>query len=528
MTTDNTTMATETAQNRELLLEVRWLAGEISKLAGLAKMGMDTDDPAVKAIYNFAESVKDEVNKVGASGRFSDYQDRFGVPSEDMWAGDVSEFFTSQLSQATTDDLPKSLQVVGIFTVPEGTFTEDYGVDTAIYAPILEDGGVFNPGGIIPESVLTADDEVPDVSMEDKSLDTINLDLSGITGDEEPEAEPEPETPEVNLSGVDMEAGDVETVETETGETPEHIQNRTDSVIEEWVDFDTLTPIKELPPTADGIPEGMNKKYELAFALKVENPARTFEDVAEAMEERFGESYSTTSVGNAMDRFLSDEETDQLKDLAREARRTDPSDEKAAEATQETPESETTQDTSESTEADDEPIDGSYQDMTSLASHIGAWSHYNLDSPNIHEVADALENYGVRMPEVDADHDYELHRGGTVTKLTRQDDGEWTENGAATTTTPEEYEEAKDSLAEKVAKEAQEATDKTEAQVNIPSEADLVDLLGNENVAQNYRAMILKLAGQATGEGVSEETRTRKLEMARFITEGLSGDRTWE
>lgn len=514
MQPENTDTATESHQ-RELLLEARWLAGEVSKLAGLAKMKEDGPSDEVRAIYSFAEEIKKAVNAKGADARFSDYRDHFGTPSEDLWTDEVSEFFTAQLQSSDNADLPGSFQVIGIFTVPAGTFSDDYGVDAEIHAPILEDSGVFNPDGIIPETILSGDG-APEVEMEDVSLDNISLDLSSLDEDGDDEDD-------ISLTDIDT--------DTDEGDVPEHVQERRESSVSDFVDFDTLTLTQELPPTADGVPEGLDKKYDLALAVKIENPARTFDDVSDMMEERFGVPYSTTSVGNALDRYLSETEKERLKSMAVEARRADESDQEAAEATEE-PEPETEDEVIES-------LEGTYQDLTSLASHTGAFDHYNLETPTKAETVEALEKYGVRMPPVGADYDYELHRGGATVHLTRQEDGSWKENGQATTSVAEsaaqeaDEDEAEDEYdieldTDELAEQAREATQDQEVALNIPDHDDLTNLLGNEDVAQNYRAMMLKLAGQATGEGVSESTRRRKLAMARFITEGLSGDRTWE
>lgn len=61
-----------------------------------------------------------------------------------------------------------------------------------------------------------------------------------------------------------------------------------------------------------------------------------------------------------------------------------------------------------------------------------------------------------------------------------------------------------------------------------PLPEQVEDLLDNEQVAENYQLMMHRLAEQAAGESVSDAARERKLSEARFITEVLSGERTWE
>jgi hypothetical protein len=54
------------------------------------------------------------------------------------------------------------------------------------------------------------------------------------------------------------------------------------------------------------------------------------------------------------------------------------------------------------------------------------------------------------------------------------------------------------------------------------------NLLDNEQVAENYQLMMHRLAEQAAGESVFDAARKQRLAEARFITEVLSGERTWE
>lgn len=55
-----------------------------------------------------------------------------------------------------------------------------------------------------------------------------------------------------------------------------------------------------------------------------------------------------------------------------------------------------------------------------------------------------------------------------------------------------------------------------------------LDFLENELVAENYQLIMHRLAEQAAGDDVSDTVRAQKLAEARFITEMLTGERTWE
>lgn len=54
------------------------------------------------------------------------------------------------------------------------------------------------------------------------------------------------------------------------------------------------------------------------------------------------------------------------------------------------------------------------------------------------------------------------------------------------------------------------------------------NLLENDTVAEAYQVMMHRLAEQAAGKNVPHSIRERRLAEARFITEVLTGERTWE
>ena len=178
-------------------------------------------------------------------------------------------------------------------------------------------------------------------------------------------------------------------------------------------------------------------------------------------------------------------------------------------------------------------ISGNYPDFTKLASFLGIYEKYGLDRPSANELRQALINYGVRdapggsnqyLAPLETDSGIEHLVGieiGEVTVAYRVDSEGYRVGD-------EEY--TRDLLPKLAARLEDESTADSESIYGFapPLPDDVDNLLENEQVAENYQLIMHRLSEQAAGENVSQEVRKKKLAEARFITEVLTGERTWE
>lgn len=178
-------------------------------------------------------------------------------------------------------------------------------------------------------------------------------------------------------------------------------------------------------------------------------------------------------------------------------------------------------------------VSGKYGDLTKLASFFGLYDKYGLDRPSADKLKHALATFGVEDSQT-APNQY--------TVSLESDDGEEYLIGVQlddiTTAYPvdsngnrignEEYtKELLPRLRERL--ESGQLSDLKDAEQFAPPLPDEVkNLLENETVSQNYQLIMHRLAEQAAGDDVPKVIRKKKLAEARFITEVLSGQRTWE
>lgn len=175
---------------------------------------------------------------------------------------------------------------------------------------------------------------------------------------------------------------------------------------------------------------------------------------------------------------------------------------------------------------------GNYGELAKLASFLGLYETYGLDGPSGEKLRQALVNYGVEnVPEAPNKYLAPL----------QDDDGTehliGIETGAVTTAYPvdadgnrigdDEYtRDLLPKLSKRLASTSSNDGDIDQFVSQLPD--DVENLLENEQVAENYQLMMHRLAAQAAGDGVTDSIRSKKLAEARFITEVLSGERTWE
>ena len=180
----------------------------------------------------------------------------------------------------------------------------------------------------------------------------------------------------------------------------------------------------------------------------------------------------------------------------------------------------------------DRDLAGDYGVLAKLASFLGLYEMYGLDGPSGEKLRQALVNYGVsNVPE--APNKY----------LAPLEDTDGTEHligietGAVTTAYPvdadgnrigdDEYtRDLLPNLSKRLASSTHHDVDVDQFISQLPD--DIENLLENEQVAENYQLIMHRLAAQAAAEGATESIRSKKLAEARFITEVLSGERTWE
>jgi hypothetical protein len=178
-------------------------------------------------------------------------------------------------------------------------------------------------------------------------------------------------------------------------------------------------------------------------------------------------------------------------------------------------------------------LSADFSEYARLASFLRLYERYGLDNPSGNKLRHALIVFGVEhAPE------------GLQTYLAPIEDGDGTvhvvgiETGDVTTAYPVDangYRIGDDAytrdllprLLDRLASGSEDGQAEVEEFVP-PLPQDIDNLLDNEVVAENYQTMMHRLADQAAGENVSDTIRSKKLAQARFITEVLSGERTWE
>ncbi|GAA1345425.1 hypothetical protein GCM10009647_090030 [Streptomyces sanglieri] len=178
-------------------------------------------------------------------------------------------------------------------------------------------------------------------------------------------------------------------------------------------------------------------------------------------------------------------------------------------------------------------ISGSYSEFTKLASFLKLYERYGLDRPSENKLRQALINYNVQDAP-DGENRYlaplEIDKGSTHT--IGIETGEVT---VAYRVNSEGYrigdEEYTRDLLPKLAKRLEDNGDDNTGGVDdfgppLPDEVE--NLLENEQVAENYQLIMHRLAEQAAGDEVPDSVRAKKLAEARFITEVLTGERTWK
>lgn len=175
-------------------------------------------------------------------------------------------------------------------------------------------------------------------------------------------------------------------------------------------------------------------------------------------------------------------------------------------------------------------LEGDYHTYSKLASFLGLYDRYGLDKPNATKLRQVLVNFGVRegpdgpdmylAPVEDSDgeeHLIGISLGEVTTAFPVDGDGHRIGD--------DEY--TRDLLPKLVKRLANGGGNDVESFVpELPEEVS--NLLENDVVAENYQLIMHRLAEQAAGDDVSAPTRQRKLAEARFITEVLTGEKTWD
>jgi hypothetical protein len=185
------------------------------------------------------------------------------------------------------------------------------------------------------------------------------------------------------------------------------------------------------------------------------------------------------------------------------------------------------------TEDPEGQVTGTFQEVSKLASFLDLYERYGFDRPGAKKLREALIHYGV--DEVSGE-------SNTYVAPLEGIDGEeyriGIETGEPTTAYridefgnrigSEAYtEELLPKLAEDLTEDSESTTSEEVEPFAPPLPEDVENLLEIEEVAENYQVIMHRLAEQASND-VSSETRSQKLAEARFITEVLTGQRTWE
>lgn len=182
----------------------------------------------------------------------------------------------------------------------------------------------------------------------------------------------------------------------------------------------------------------------------------------------------------------------------------------------------------------DQTLSGDYSTYTKLASFLGLYERYGLDGPNGTKLRNALTNFGVRNgPDEPNRYLAPLEGEDGTERLIGIETGEVTigypvdEDGQRVGN--DEYtRDLLPSLRERLenGNDTDENVEAEEFVLSLPDDVD--NLLKDEHVAENYQLIMHRLAAAAAGEDVADSVRSKKLAEARFITEVLSGERTWE
>ena len=179
-------------------------------------------------------------------------------------------------------------------------------------------------------------------------------------------------------------------------------------------------------------------------------------------------------------------------------------------------------------------LQGGYPEYTKLASFLGLYDKYGLDRPTANKLKQALTNYGVQDTPKKSEvylaplegesgtvHTIGISIGEVTTAYPVDSDGERIGD--------DEYTH---DLLPKLSKRLESGSqtddnaDIEQFVASLPNDTE--NLLENSKVAENYQLIMHRIADQAARDGVSNSTRQKKLAEARFITEVLSGERTWE
>lgn len=352
------------------------LGTHIMETEGLT-LGKDDDDTV--QFYKFFKQVKDDLiesGKVDSSNSPLAYREQFETPDGDMWQTEVAPLVEQKLDQYGDDDAPSTFNITGFTEVPEDVAAEKLDIhyeDTqqnAIFLPIV-DGEVFDPAEIMPD--MSADETAEEPDTEEPDIDDGLAELEAELGGEEEDDEVTPDMdPDLgdNEEIVRIEAGmsastrileiaeendydgfdvleseahdtddgkvgfahvrwkvsDDEPEETEAEpETPEEkakvdepVDDEPDADVtdaEHWISEDNPYKLREWP--GDDTVQNMDKQ-DTAIILKLDDPSRSFRKIEDLMENKYGQSYSSTSVGNALKRHYGDD-YEAFKDWAKDA-----------------------------------------------------------------------------------------------------------------------------------------------------------------------------------------------------------------
>lgn len=176
---------------------------------------------------------------------------------------------------------------------------------------------------------------------------------------------------------------------------------------------------------------------------------------------------------------------------------------------------------------------GDYREFTKVASFLGLYERYGLDGPSANKLREALVNFGVEaIPDKPNTYLASIEDGSGTTHLIGIQTGEVTTgypvDSNGNRIGDDEYtRELLPKLVDRLENSKGDIQESPE-QFAPPLPDEIDNLLENEHVAENYQLIMHRLAEQAAGENIPDAIRSKKLAEARFITEVLSGDRTWE
>lgn len=178
-------------------------------------------------------------------------------------------------------------------------------------------------------------------------------------------------------------------------------------------------------------------------------------------------------------------------------------------------------------------VSGTYGDLTKLASFLSLYDRYGLDRPSADKLRHALAVFGVENSQTAPDqYVVSLETGEGEEYLIGIDVGEVTTafpvDSRGNRIGEEEYtKELLPRLRDRIERgDLSGMADVEQFAPPLPDEVE--NLLDDETVAENYQLMMHRLAEQAAGDNVPTAIRKKRLAEARFITEVLSGQRTWE